>query len=124
MSNRCSSCNKFTALEFQEPEEQSFDEDLQLTEDEGTVVGSVSANIRIFRNSECCGEEMKEATLEISEEVTIEHDKLEDHLVKKENGSWAWRVASCPSATMTQSKSKKAEDAMRRPTSGRASLIR
>lgn len=91
MGNRCSSCNKFTTLEFQEPEEESFEEDLQLAKDTGEVNGSVSATVRIVRNSECCGEEMKEATLEMSEEVTIGHDALEDHLAEKEGGGWAWK---------------------------------
>lgn len=91
MSNKCPSCNKFSALEFQEPEEESFDEDLLLAQDTGEVNGSMSATVRIIRNSECCGEEMKEATLEMSEEVTIDHDKLEEHLVKKEDGSWTWK---------------------------------
>lgn len=92
MPNRCESCNKFTALEFQAPEEESFEVDgLETIAEDGTVAATASTTIRISRNSECCGDTMKEATLEMSEEFIIDHDKLEEHLVKKEDGSWAWK---------------------------------
>lgn len=92
MANRCSGCNKFSALEFQEPEEESFEvENLDHISDDGTVTATMHASIKIERNSECCGETMKEASLEMSEEFTLDHDKLEEHLVKKEDGGWAWK---------------------------------
>ncbi len=85
MGNKCPSCNKFSALEFQEPEEESFEvENLEHISEDGTVTATMHATVRIERNSECCGETMKEASLEMSEEFTIEHDKLEEHLVAKE----------------------------------------
>lgn len=92
MPNRCESCNKFTALEFQEPEEESFEVDgLETITEDGTVAATASATIHISRNSECCGDTMKEATLEMSEEFVIDHDKLEEHLVEKEGGGWTWK---------------------------------
>ncbi len=92
MANRCSCCNKFTALEFQEPEKESFEvESLDHLTEDGTVTATANATVRIERNSECCGETMKEATLEMSEEFSIDHDKLEAHLVEKESGGWAWK---------------------------------
>lgn len=92
MSNRCESCNKFTALVFEQPEEESFEvEGLDQISEEGAVTATASATIRISRNSECCGDTMKEATLEMSEEFAIDHDKLVEHLVEKEGGGWAWK---------------------------------
>src|SRR3990167_5382934 len=58
----CPSCNKFAALTFEEPE---VEQEIQL---DGT---SVSATVRIVRNSEGCGEEMKEATLEMEQEIDV-----------------------------------------------------
>jgi hypothetical protein len=55
----CPSCNKFAALEMQDPEVNS----LEVDED-----GQVTAEVRIARNSECCGDEMKEATLSLESE--------------------------------------------------------
>lgn len=92
MPNRCENCNKFTALEFQEPEEESFEvEGLDQISEDGTVAATAAATVHLSRNSECCGDTMKEATLEMSEEFVIDHDKLEEHLVKKEGGGWAWK---------------------------------
>ncbi len=92
MPNRCENCNKFTALEFQEPEEESFEvEGLEVITKDGAVSATASATVRISRNSECCGDTMKEATFEMSEEFVINHDKLEEHLVEKEGGGWAWK---------------------------------
>ena len=101
MPNRCENCNKFTALEFQEPEEESFEiEGLDQIAEDGTVTATASATVHLSRNSECCGDTMKEATLEMSEEFTIDHDTLEDHVVEKEGGGWSWKegcelVAAC-----------------------------
>lgn len=57
--SRCQNCNKFTALNFEEPEEAELSLD-------GTTI---NASVRIVRTSECCGDEMKEATLEMSDEL-------------------------------------------------------
>lgn len=54
MARQCPSCSKLCGLEMQEPEvnEVSLDEESQ----------SVTVDVRIVRNSACCGDEMKEAT--------------------------------------------------------------
>ena len=63
MATRCASCNKFTSLEFQDPEVTS---ELELDD------GEVCCEIRIVRSTECCGEEAKEAAFEMSEEIPPE----------------------------------------------------
>lgn len=70
MSRQCPSCNKLPALAMVEPEAE--------VEIEGTTV---RATVRIVRNSECCGEEMKEASFEPSEE--IDPELLKDHFDPK-----------------------------------------
>lgn len=63
---RCPSCNKFAALEMQEPEVN----DVTLTADnEDLDSATVEYDVRIVRNSECCGDEMKEATFSDSVDV-------------------------------------------------------
>lgn len=57
---RCPSCNKFTGLEFQEPEVSDSS-----VENLGGGVASVTASVRIVRTTECCGDEAKEATFEM-----------------------------------------------------------
>lgn len=64
---RCPDCQKFVGLEFQEPEVQS----LEVSDT------SVTANIRIVRNCADCGNELKEATLEMEQD--LEQEAL-DHL--------------------------------------------
>jgi len=113
MANRCSGCNKFATLEFQEPEEESFEiENLEHVLEDGTVAGNVHATVQISRNSECCGETMRETSLEMSEEFTISHDKLEDHLVEKEGGGWTWKegcelTAACDDPEQVEEGGKK-----------------
>lgn len=70
MSNRCPGCNKMASLEMADPEVE-----LEIADT------TVKATIRIVRNSECCGEEMKEATLEPEEEIAIED--LKGHVDEK-----------------------------------------
>lgn len=71
---KCPSCNKFAALDMEEPEIQ--------TEDFDSDTGAISAEVRIVRKSSCCGEEMKEATFnfdgQVPEETMKEH-KGEGH---------------------------------------------
>jgi|SRR6516164_341112 hypothetical protein len=61
MSTQCPSCNKFCGLESQDPEVNEL-------EIQGTEAGcdlncaTVTAEVRILRNSACCGDEMKEYT--------------------------------------------------------------
>lgn len=66
---RCPGCDKFCSLTFEDPEIESG-----LDYDSGTV----QAVVRIVRNSECCGDEMKEATFEFSQEVS--GPALADHV--------------------------------------------
>lgn len=63
---RCPGCNKFAGLELQEPEvnDENFDGDS----------GQIAAEVRIVRTSTCCGEEMKEATLELEGDASSEID--------------------------------------------------
>lgn len=65
---RCPGCNKFAALNFEEPEVQS----LEISDD-----GTVSMSVDISRTSECCGEEMKTASLEAEIDLSAE---LEEHI--------------------------------------------
>lgn len=68
---RCPDCNKFVGLDLvDEPEEQSIDH--SETDDTVTVVGTY----RIVRTCSECGQELKEANLEVGEDVPFEH--LED----------------------------------------------
>lgn len=80
MASTCPSCSKFCSLEMQEPENQNLDcdfpetdafepdpdatkEENELTEEEHAETdreGTIDYEVRIVRNSECCGEEMKE----------------------------------------------------------------
>lgn len=71
---KCPSCNKFAALEMQEPEvnELSFDSESRM----------VTADVRILRNSECCGDEMKEYTFNVEEEVGQEIADKMDAILK------------------------------------------
>lgn len=75
---KCPSCNKFAALEMQDPEVNSVE--LELTEGENGIVenATVSVEVRILRNSECCGDEMKEYTFNTDADVS-------DEIVEKMN---------------------------------------
>jgi hypothetical protein len=76
---RCPSCNKFAALEVQEPEVDTLeisDNDPEEGETERQAI--VNYNVRLLRNSECCGDEMKEAWLEGEINLTIAGHTGED----------------------------------------------
>lgn len=64
---RCESCAKFVSLEMAEPEVESLD-----IEDDG----SVHATVRIVRNCVECGDELKESTLEMEDDIG---DVAQDH---------------------------------------------
>lgn len=67
MSNRCTSCGKMAALEFQDPEIDDFDGSVERPEKgETAYTVSASCTVRLVRNTECCGEELKTADLEIT----------------------------------------------------------
>lgn len=86
---RCQNCNKFTALEMQEPDLENFDCELELDPASGDLEISAKFDARIVRTSECCGEEMKEASLEAEESIVIERAELGD-AVKFVGGQWVW----------------------------------
>jgi hypothetical protein len=69
----CPSCNKFASLEMQDPEVN----DLTLDVDSYMV----SAEVRIVRNSACCGDEMKESTFntetELPEEIVAKIEAIQ-----------------------------------------------
>lgn len=65
---RCPGCNKFASLNFEEPQVDS----LEVSDD-----GTVSMVVNLSRTSECCGEEMKTASLEAEVDLSAE---LEGHI--------------------------------------------
>lgn len=88
---RCQNCNKFSALNFDEPELGDFTADLDLDPDSGDLAVHVHADIRLVRTSECCGDEMKTADLELEEDVVIARAEIEDHL-DESDGKWSWKA--------------------------------
>ena len=81
----CPSCNKFCGLEMQEPEIQSME--ISANEDSAPVrVLTISGEVRIVRNSECCGDEIKEASFCFDEEFEIEGHTGEGHEFEIDDG--------------------------------------
>lgn len=72
----CPSCNKFAALEFQDIDEPDLEVTHEYDEETKTHTYTIGGELRIVRTSECCGDEMKEAILEVSSEVIISNDDL------------------------------------------------
>ena len=68
---RCPDCNKFVGLETQEPEEQS--EPSVTNNDDGTA--QVTAEYTIDRNCADCSNLLKQATIELEAQVTLDDDK-------------------------------------------------
>jgi hypothetical protein len=66
VSNVCPGCNKFAALS--EPEMEDENPDPSCNGD-----GSGSVAVRIFRTSECCGEEMKEANFDLEFDLSDDY---------------------------------------------------
>lgn len=90
---RCPNCSKFVSLELQDPEVN----DLQLDDD-----GTITASVRVVRNCQDCGTEMKEATFDVSLEVpevthTVGADRdkcqlsVEDNLSQLEEGGGRYK---------------------------------
>lgn len=77
---RCDQCNKFVSFEEDDPEV----EDLEVDED-----GSVTGTVRIVNTCAECGQELKEATLDIDSRVDVpDGHKGEGHeLTVEEAGS-------------------------------------
>lgn len=73
----CPSCNKFCSLEMQEPE--SNDIDLSDNREDADDEIEITYSIRIVRNSECCGDEIKEANFDGSISVKVEGHYGDDH---------------------------------------------
>jgi hypothetical protein len=72
MAQLCPSCNKFAGLELQDPEVNSVEFDAENK--------SVAVDVRIVRNSSCCGDEMKEYTFNTDAELPAEIAKKMDEL--------------------------------------------
>lgn len=89
--SRCQNCNKFSALEFQEPELESFDVALELDPESGDLEVVATASVRLVRTSECCGDEMKTADLELEEQLVISRVEIADHL-DEVDGVWSWKA--------------------------------
>lgn len=72
MGYRCNDCNKLCSVEQGEPE--IFSDETR--EEDGSMY--VTAEVRLVLTSGCCGSEVAEANLELSEleiDLTHEHDK-------------------------------------------------
>lgn len=67
---KCPSCNKFCGLEMQDPEVNGVDFDAS---DLDSI--TLTAEVRIIRNSECCGDEVKEYNF--SAEADLDADLIE-----------------------------------------------
>jgi hypothetical protein len=78
---RCPDCSKFVGLELQDPEDVSLD--VSSTLDGETLHLSVSMTARVVRNCAECGQEMKEASLEATEEVEVDADSMIKCIEKK-----------------------------------------
>lgn len=77
---KCPSCNKFATYDTSAEPEVDLEVDAQPSEDETgkaaqTVGASVTGTCRIVLTSECCGDELKEATFDISEEFELERSE-------------------------------------------------
>jgi hypothetical protein len=95
----CPSCSKFCSLEMQDPENinlecdfpetDAFEPGPDATDEENQQalddfnqterVGTINAEIRIVRTSECCGDDIKEATFEPDINVKIKGHHGEGH---------------------------------------------
>jgi len=74
---KCPSCSKFASLEMQDPEVNNLS-----LEGDG-VDREISFEVRIVRNSECCGDEMKEYTFSDNADPSDEiSDKIAEILSK------------------------------------------
>lgn len=77
---RCPSCEKFVSMEMQDPEQENIEieadalspeEAAELSAAGDSSTATVRASYRIVRACADCGEELKEATLEMETEVEI-----------------------------------------------------
>src|SRR4051812_40034489 len=74
---RCPDCQKFVSLEMQDPEVSNLEVEHipPETTDQGVPhMFRITGEVRIVRNCAECGRELKEATLEIDQEVELGED--------------------------------------------------
>lgn len=69
---QCPGCNHFASNELGDPEVN-----LEVTEDKGFV--TVTADVLLSMNSECCGEQLKEGQMFIAQEIR-ENPAIKEHL--------------------------------------------
>lgn len=77
MSNRCPSCGLLASLDMGEIEELSADISRDKI-DNGITTATISGSFRIVRTSSCCGDEIKEAIIDLETEIKIEGHTNED----------------------------------------------
>lgn len=75
---RCPDCNKFVSYDEADPEVN----DLEISDD-----GTVTAEVRIVNTCGGCGQDLKEATLDFSEEVDVSAHSGEGHDLSVEESS-------------------------------------
>lgn len=85
MGNRCQSCEKFVSLEFDESNIEINDLEVSDEWDGENVTVHVTGNVRIVRTCADCGDELKEATLDIDSEVPLTVD-IKPHRAKPPKG--------------------------------------
>lgn len=99
MANRCQSCGKLCGLNFEEPEENGAE-----------VSGAeVSIDVRIYRTSECCGDEIKEATFNDSQEIAVDDDTAKTcgkESGEKEGHDWEAEVTSIEGTERSEGKGR------------------
>lgn len=67
----CSSCSKFCGIELAELDDEP---EFEVTVDGDQLTVTCSENIRLVQTSECCGDEVGEAELEVEDlDVTVAH---------------------------------------------------
>lgn len=92
---RCPDCSKFVSLEMGDPEDVNLDMSGEELDESGELTLLVSMTCRIVRNCAECGTELKEASLEVSDdEVMVERGFLEACTEQKKvdkKDTWVWK---------------------------------
>lgn len=81
----CPSCNKFCGLELQDPELNGYEVEKKGEGEIGAIL-NIQGSIRIVRNSECCGEEIKEGNFDFDDEFEVDGHKGEGHEFEIDEG--------------------------------------
>jgi hypothetical protein len=87
---RCTSCNKFCPTEVGDPDADDIEVEIDAeaaktwTPSAGDAFVTISTTIIVPKTSECCGDDVAEARVEITAEVTDEDalTAIRDHLAK------------------------------------------